>query len=325
MKRKDRETIVRWAGNLSQPARIGLATDQSDAGTLLAEFATELKTLVPGIELQKDPDGVPVRPSLITGRFNNIYYQGVPTGKILPFFLDAITGDSGEISPADTAWAAMLPQIETPIPLKLYIGQGCPFCPEMARRLLLLATCTALVRVTIIDATTFDRQATEDGVRSVPYTIFDQQFSWTGIVELSEILKIGISRDPAQMSTACLRQLLEDGKASQVAAMMATGNNIFSALVDLLAHKRWSVRLGAMVVVEYLVSGKPGLAAKLCRPLWKRFRLADQQARGDIIYTLGQIGTAEAKQYIQQVLKEPASRQLRDAAREALEEIEKSS
>jgi len=193
----------------------------------------------------------------------------------------------------------------------------------MAQRLLMLADSTSLAHVTIIDAATFARQATADGVRSVPQTILDQQFSWAGLVDLVEILELGISRDPVHMSPGCLRQMLEAGNASQAAEMMLGADKIFPALVDLLAHQRWSVRLGAMVAVEYLVAGNPRLAGGLCRSLWERFEVADEQVRGDILYTLGQIGTSEACHYIQQVLENPGSNQLREAAREALEEIEK--
>ena len=325
MNPEDRETIIGWAGKLSRPAKIGLAGDQSRAGALIAEFARELTTLAPGIGLENEPDGVPARPALITGRFDNIYYQAIPAGPILPAFLNTIAGSNATIPSPDTALAAMLSKLRTPMPLKLYIGPGCPFCPEMAGRLLMLADSTALVRLIIIDAATFSSRAAADGVRSVPHTILDQQFSWTGVVDPAEILEMGISRDPARMSPGCLRQLLEDGKAHQVAEMMAKANRIFPALADLLAHPRWSVRLGAMVVVEYLAAGNSQLAAGLCRPLWERFQVADEQARGDIVYTLGQIGTAEAARYIRQVLKDPAGRQVKEAAREALAEIEKNS
>ena len=323
MSPEDREIVIGLLPETAGPVKIGLASDESRAGVLMSDFARQLTALAPNLRLQEDPDRVSVRPSLITGRFANIYFQGVPSGQILRNFLSAAFATAKAISCQDELRAEMLRKMETPLHLKLYIGQKCPFCPTMVKRLLGLATSTPLARVTIIEAAAFPHLAARDGIRSVPHTILDKRFEWTGLVETNEILKLGISRDPADMSPACLRQILEDGKAAQAAEMMIRSKKIFPALIDLLVDQRWPVRLGAMVAVEYLVSGAPRLAEELSQPVWQRFQESEEQIKGDLVYILGLIGTPEARQHLRRVIQSSGSRQVREAAMEVLAETGK--
>ncbi len=103
--------------------------------------------------------------------------------------------------------------------------------------------------------------------------------------------------------------------------MMLEKDMIFPALLDLLVHPKWPVRLGAMVALETIAAEKPALAQKMVAPLWARFDAADEKVKGDILYLVGEIDTGGSIGRIQDVLNRNADydAEIIEAAEEALE------
>ena len=96
---------------------------------------------------------------------------------------------------------------------------------------------------------------------------------------------------------------------------------VFPALVDLLVHPKWPVRLGAMVTMETIAAEKPALAQKMVARLWDRFDAADEKVKGDILYLVGEIDTGDSIERIQDILnrKTDYDAEIIEAAEEALE------
>jgi hypothetical protein len=83
--------------------------------------------------------------------------------------------------------------------------------------------------------------------------------------------------------------MIADGNASLLSKMMLEKNMIFPALMDLLVHPKWPVRLGAMVALETIAEENSALAQKTMLPLWDRFDAVDDKVKGDILYLVGEI------------------------------------
>ena len=130
-----------------------------------------------------------------------------------------------------------------------------------------------------------------------------------------------IDRDPGLLGAASLEMVLKDGNAAQLARMMLDGNKIFPAFYDVLTHQSWSTRLGAMVVMEELVSKRPELAKQVMNPLWERFAKLSEQTKGDILYVFGEIGSPDAVPALESVLDGDHSADVRESAEEALKKI----
>jgi hypothetical protein len=102
--------------------------------------------------------------------------------------------------------------------------------------------------------------------------------------------------------------------------MMLERGEIFPAFTDLLTHPEWSVRLGAVVVVEELVEKNPGLARSILPSLWERFSTADTTVKGDILYLTGLAGSIEEwGDRLRTLLSSDLPEDLREGAREALD------
>lgn len=313
---QDEQTIREWASRQDARSTVFLAHGQGPGDEPLADFCDRFKELAPGMQIRNAPDESFRTPALIIGRHANIAYQAIPEGRELPPFLDALSAAAApaQAGPAEQAG----PDIHLPAELTLYVAMQCPFCPQAVRRLTALAEKNPPLRLVIIDGQLFSREAKAHGIRSVPTLILDDRLRWIGRIDMQEVVDQCVRRDPAQLSAASLRQMLEAGDAARAATLMIEHDLIIPALIDLLVHERWSVRLGAMVTVEYLADQSPRLAERLIAPLWGRFPALSESVQGDVVQVMGQVPSETAKARLRQIASGSFSESVRQAAAEEL-------
>lgn len=318
---EDKTIIQNWYTS-QKDLHIRLAAPHGEMGDRMRGFCNQLKAALPTLTIKKESDETGFSPPvIIVGIHNNIAIKAVPSGKLLRPLLTAIE-TSGEVPPdMGNDVNGQLQQIDLPVALTLYIAPHCPHCPGTLEKLLPLAAANRHLRLTIIDAQQFQHAAQRDQIRSVPTLILDDQFRWSGPMDLQEILTICIQRDPAQLSAASLRQLIEDGQAQRVAQMMVAADTIFPALVELITHERWSVRLGAMVTAEYLADEAAPLALNLATRLWDRFADLTDPIKGDVLQVIGQANCDTARGYLDSVLSGPFDESVKEAAADALKNM----
>ena len=256
----------------------------------------------------------------------NITYSALPLGKELEPFLEALSQINGKHNMLSGPTLSKpirqtLDKIDIPVRLKLYIALQCPHCPNVVRTVIPLALHCNNINLHIIDGSLFPETAQKDIVMSAPCLILDDDFRWTGSVPAQEIVKMITSRDPSQLSAETLKTILEQGDASWIAQQMIKKKKIFDGFIKLLLNETWSVRLGAMVIVEELVETEPDLAALLCPPMIDLFDGKEIPIQGDILYALGEAGDGKTKEWLEKKLPRLVHQDLIDAATEALESL----
>jgi glutaredoxin len=311
---QDREMILEWKSTVSSALRIGLAVKDGAQGEALREFTEELQSLVPGMVLKHEDPSAIAPPAITIG--DRIRYQAVPSERELAPFLAALSGEEAAKMPPTVLEAVH--KLQVPLLLKVYVAPQCPFCPQVVSNLTKLTKVSPFFHLTIIDAGLFPQKAEHDNVRSVPLTILDDDFRWTGVFSLDELLEIALNRDPSKLSPQSMQKMLESGEAEQLSMMMVTQAKIFPGLIDLLTHAKWPIRLGAMVVVEYMVEENPSLAKQLIDPLWDRYWRSPDPVKGDIIHIFGQLSGKKSEAILKQILAKTSNPELREAAQDAL-------
>jgi len=254
---------------------------------------------------------------------SRIRYRAVPLGRELVPFLEALSWIyNGQALPS-LPFSSLLDNLTLPAELKLYIAEQCPFCPGVVQSLLPLAISSDWIQVTVIDAGLCIEEARRDRIQSVPTLVLDEQFRWTGSIKTQEVLEAIIHRDPSRLEADTLMNMIADGNASLLSKMMMEKNMIFPALLDLLVHPKWPVRLGAMVTLETIAGENPVLAQKTMMPLWDRFDAADDKVKGDILYLVGEFDNGGSIERIQEVLNNRLNHDVEiiEAAEEALEKL----
>jgi glutaredoxin len=317
----EEKRIRKLNDKISHPIKLTLFETEHKKNTEFIFFCEKLSQLVPQIQFVKaegDPHSAP-----IIGIGNGIRYQAIPTGTELEPFLEALAfNDSSAINIPELLQKSLY-DIEIPAVLKIYVAPQCKFCPEMVRQLIPLPEVNRNIKLMIIDCTQFPELMQQYKIQSVPTLFLDDHFRWTGSVNLEEIIGMMKDRHPSLLGAASQEMILKEGNAAQLAQMMLDENIIFPAFYDVLTHDKWSVRLGAMVVMEEIIGRQPELAAQAIKPLWERFFEVSDQVKGDILYVFGEIKKSQALSKLESVLSGEFGKEVKEAAEEALQKIKK--
>ncbi len=313
------QRISNWNRNFDQTVKIILNTTAHPETEQFLTIAKELENIATNlaIETRESDSGLPG--FMIS---DNIFFCAFPMQKELSPFLDAMTQVHVKKAPLPEPMIDQLKQVEIPVGLKLYIALQCPHCPGMVGTMAHLCSHNSNIKVDIIDGSLFTDVAQKDKVMAAPCLILDNDFRWTGSVAAEEIVSMIADRDPSSLSVDSLKNILEQGDAAWITQQMMAKNKIFDNFVSLLLHETWSVRLGAMVIVEELAEDDPGLAQNLCPILINAFDKEDTTVKGDILYALGEAGDMKTVAWIKEQVPQLSHPDLKDAAQDAVESIE---
>jgi len=316
----DETLVARYSDSVPATARIILSYADTDAGEQMAAFCERLHALIPALTLVRESaDGDP--PSIHVS--SNIHFQAVPTGKLLELFLFALLGNDA-IAGQDLGVeaGAVNERIILPATLKMYVSPNCPYCPQaLPRGLFLAGAAPSRINLLVIDAQLFSEQAKTDRVRSVPVTILDDHFRWTGVFDLDEVISVIVDRDPTQLGADTLKKMISDGNAEGVARLMDEANIVIPGFIDLLTQEKWSARLGAMVAFEYLSETNAGVSVKIIDQLWDRFTGLGDAVQGDILHLFGVLDDPGQLPRLEEVKDGPFPETIREVAREVIAAI----
>ena len=319
MNPSDRKRIEAWLSDRPDDVDLELIADASEASGALSQFCDRLAEMSPQIKIRKrSPDSDAEKPAIGVGR--RLKYQAVPLGPELGPFLDALarhtdaTGAPSDDNPLDS--------LNIPAHLQVYIAPQCPHCPQTVAQLLPLIQASDNVSVTVIDGTLFTAMADDARIKSVPTVILDTDFRWTGSVDMAELTETIIQRDPVKLGPQTLRSFIDDGRASDLAQMMIRARTVFPALIDLITHDLWSIRLGAMVTAEEIAWDDRALAGTMIPALVTRYSEVNETVQGDILHVIGESGSPADIPFLKKIAAEAANAELREAARDAIESIQ---
>jgi hypothetical protein len=319
MKKTDREIIRAWAEKQSHVHTLFLSDTRHPEQSVFNTFASDLARAAPCIRIQSS-DRETLLPTIFVA--DNIGFSALPMEKELAPFLEALSCPAGSLPPLAENLERLVKQIPHPCRLTLFIALQCPHCPDMVRTLIPLAARSKKIFLEIIDGSLFPETAREHHVMSAPCLILNQDVRWTGHAGPEEIVAMMLRPDPSQLGSETLKHILEQGDAQWISRQMIQAGELFDGFIALLLDSTWSVRLGAMVVVETLAEEAPDLAAKLDPVLIQAFADKDIPVQGDILYALGEVGTSETKTWIKKILPGLVHPDLVEAARDALAAID---
>jgi glutaredoxin len=312
----DRDALTRFGSRLRDSLEIGLIWTEDPRSQHFRRFAEALSRLVPNLKVKSERGEADAFPHFQAA--NAVRYQCVPSGPGLQPFLDCLGWRRQGPPPADPAILKRLDALQAPAFVTVFIAPQCPHCPATVRKLLPLAAAEKGVNLTVVDGELFSETARAAGVRSAPTVVLDDRFRWSGALDVDEFIEMAVNRDPVRLGADSLRSMIEEGGAARVAELMRQANALFPAFIELLRHEKWPVRLGAMVIVEYLAETAPALAARLADPLWERFQEADENVKGDLLHVLGQTGRKDFIPRIAAIAEGGGGEELRAAAAEAV-------
>ncbi|MGD8880445.1 MAG: thioredoxin family protein [Desulfobacterales bacterium] len=304
---------------LSKEVRIGLVESDHEKSRTIKQFCDRLTQLVPKIRVKKEDGDLDEIPAIKI--HTGLRYQAVPSGTEVAPFIEALKMLDPSIMQTNAAIDNRLASVDLPTSLTIYVQPQCKFCPEAVRQLLPLPSLNSNIRLTVIDAMHFPDLAQKENIQSVPTLMLEDQFRWTGSIQINEIIDVIVSRDASMLGPVSLEMMLTQGKAGELAGMMLEKEQIFPAFYEVLTHRKWPVRLGAMVVMEELLQNNLPLAAQTLKPLWDRFNRVDNRVKGDLLYIFGQMRQIDLAPRLRAIRNGDYAPEVQEAAQEALDKI----
>jgi hypothetical protein len=312
---EEKKQIANWGRTLKENIFIRVVLTGDERSRKFQDFCEALEQIVPMINLKKDKNEDAKFPVI---RISNVAYQAIPMGQELEPFLMAMSGKGDDIQDISTSVQDKLLQVRIPAHLKIYIMPHCPFCPALVKQLLLLAAACNSIRLTIIDGALFPETAASDKIRTAPTVLLDDQFHWSGAVQIEDIVDMVLSRDPSKLNAPSLEAMFGDGGAIKVAELMLDTGKIFPAFLELLIHQKWPVRLAAMVAFETIAEKNRSLIRHAIPFLWSSFSEVEDTVKGDILYLFGISGDTQLIPKLETVLNGTYTVEVKEAAEEAL-------
>jgi hypothetical protein len=315
----DRKQIELWLADRQGKIDLELISDASPMSAALGQFCDALADISPDVKIKKrSPDSDAEQPAILVDR--RLKYQAAPLGPELGPFLDALARQMNPPEKADGTDA--LDALTIPAHLQVYIAPQCPHCPDTVAQLLPLVHANDNVIISIIDGTLFTDMADKDQIKAVPTVILDTDFRWTGPVDMVELTETIVNRDPVKLGPQTLRSFIDDGRASDLAQMMISAQAVFPALIELITHDLWSIRLGAMVAAEEIAWDDRPLAGTMIPALAKRFTEVNETVQGDILHVIGESGGTDHIPFLESIAVDATNEELQEAARDAIESIQ---
>jgi hypothetical protein len=302
------------------PATLTVATTSAPQSAALANYATALAHHLPGLtvrrtaaELDTDPPALRVT--------DRLHYLATPQGPELAPFLAALLDGGRGLPPLSAETAAALSALPVQARLEVFISPHCPFCPATVSALLPVALAAGPQLLSVIDGALFPDLAAARDIRTAPTVILDGGFRWSGKAAADEVVSAMARREPARLGAETLRGIIEDGMADTVARMMVDHGGLLDNLIPLLAHDKWPVRLGAMVVMENFQALRPDLATAAADRLWPLVAAAPDAVKGDLLHVIGETGDLRHAARLETLAAGDLPPEIREAAADALAAI----
>lgn len=315
----DQQRIRAWNQGIAEPLVIFLHIANDPRDFKLETFAEELEAVADRVRIERLDDSNRNIPAFQIG--SGWFYQGVPEGNELQPFLGLLSCVAESSPTIPRSVREYLDEVVHPVHLKLYVAPQCVYCPHMVNALAPLPFCNAHISIDLVDVSTFPELAEAVGVKSVPTLMYGDSFRWTGTINVQEVLTVLSRQSSTELGSDALVRMLKEGDAVPLARMMLEAGKIFPGFVQVLIHPEWSVRLGAMVVLEQLAEEQPALPAAVLQPLWSLRSRMDLSQLGDLVYLIGEHGSGEWLPRLESMLEEDVPDELADAAGEAIGQL----
>jgi len=209
----------------------------------------------------------------------------------------------------------------TPPDALLFVTPGCPHCATVLQGLSELVKQGLIGKMTVVDVAAHPEQAAEYGVRAAPWLRLGP-FTLTGAHKPAELRQWAEWASGEEGIAHYVEHLLKLGSYKQAAAFIDADTRRLKPLLAIVADPRTNigVRLGVSALLE-AHANSPSLQ-NLLPLLADLTRHADHRVRADACHLLGLTGSAAARTHVEICLKD-AHEEVREIAKEAMEELEK--
>ncbi len=311
-----------------EATRLTIAFYPADEQTPFTErfeaFMSEAKQALGDLfQINEQGHGNPPATPALTLSYDNkakIHYLALPEGPEEAPFYDALNSlAKGDIY-REAPLSQTLANLEQPAELLVFIAPTCPHCPQAVKVANQVALASPRVSVSIIDVQQFPKLAERFAVSSVPLTVLDNGFSFTGVVPGAKVGEHILNRGSDGQRTEGFLNLIEGGRIAVAVKAMCKGSGL-EPFLNSWEKSVTSQRIGLMMAVEEALEENEEALDRISTDLVPLLGAEDAALRGDTADLLGRIGLPMAVDHLKTLLNDP-NPDVAEIAQEAIEEIE---
>jgi hypothetical protein len=279
LEERDRIYAGKSLREVGDPVTLGFLSTDHPENTRFKKFIEAFASLSDRIRVEVRESAGEDLPSIIVG--GKVYYHAIPDKTEFPPFMDAISLSAKERPSVPAKNGA---------DLKVIVMPGCIHCPNAVRNAVGFALSNNGVKVSIIDGMMFQDAIAKFDIKSAPTTIINDQVFLTGVIPENDLTRWVYKTNAKRFSIDDFVTMIKEGNAYKLADMMIDDGIIYPDFLSLLRHDQWSVRLGAMVVLEDIHEKKPSLIKTVIREIEQHLFENDLRNRCDAAFLIGNIG-----------------------------------
>ncbi|ROQ90739.1 thioredoxin domain-containing protein [Desulfosoma caldarium] len=331
----DRRALFAWNAHVTGRVPLVLQTTRDSRTATLQIFAEELTALSPQITLHTAFEDRDELPGFFIG--DGWIWHAAPSGAELRPFLETLALFHETSASPQRLWeheptAALrrrrpdlwqrLVDRRNRRELLVFTAVQCPHCAHLLFELAPLPFVAPSLTVRVMDASLCQEKAQAAGIRSVPTILLGADFRWTGRVDVIHVLEVLYRDQNTELSAAAAIRLLKEGKAHELSHLMLSSATSWADFPSILTHAEWSVRLGALVVLEELADKDPAKAQAYLPMLWKNMADLPAAVQGDVVYATGIVGDSTwTEQVLRWTEKQAEDSELREVGEETLKTL----
>ena len=279
LEEQDRVYAGKLLREIGDTVTLGFLSTDHPENTRFKKFIEAFASLSDRIRVEVRESAGEDLPAIIVG--GQVYYHAIPDKTEFSPFMDAIS-----LSAKDR------PSIVFPngADLKVIVMPGCIYCPNAVRNAVGFAFSNNGVQVSIIDGMMFQPAIAKFDIKSAPTTIINDQVFLTGVIPENDLIRWVRNTNEKRFSIDDFVTMIKEGNAHKLAGMMIDDGIIYPDFLSLLRDDQWSLRLGAMVVLEDIHEKKPSLIKTVIKEIEQDLFDNDLRNRCDAAFLIGNIG-----------------------------------
>lgn len=316
-----REGLKDWDEPLSLV--VHTAEDKPELSSALWDAAKQIQEASGGkVDILEqgvtEPAGRPCL-TLVRPDRSNLHYMAVPQGLEAPPFVEAIVDMARDRLADPPDLSSQLDALSEPADLLVFIAPTCAHCPNAVRQAIRIAQASGHVSVSIVDIHEFEDLTERFAIRSVPLTVLDSGFAWTGVVDASDMIKRILSRGTRAHDAAVFLSLVENARLPDAQEQILKGAGA-SYFLSAWHGSTTQLRMGLMLVAEEVLDEDAQSLNTIVSELIETLGAEDAALRGDTADLLSKIGCPSAIPALEALSADP-NPDVVEIATEAIEEI----
>ena len=198
--------LTQYTANMKNKVTLVLQTGEHQKRGELTEFLTQVVSVSDNLELtERDVPELrsPISFGLeVEGKFNGIYFSGIPAGHEFSSLVLAILQSSGSDLKLDESLKAIIAGVQQELKFEVFVSLSCHNCPDVVQSLNQFALLNEHISSEMIDGGLYPELIEERSIQGVPSVYLNGKIFANGQIDTGKLVEKLIEQFPEVLQSA---------------------------------------------------------------------------------------------------------------------------